>query len=96
MSRNPRFGQGAKTDEQRLAHHRKMTETPVDKLIGTLAIPSILTMMTTSIYNTADTYFVSQLGTSASGAVGVCLSLMNLILQLCCKAPWRAERQGGQ
>ncbi|MBQ7896703.1 MAG: MATE family efflux transporter, partial [Oscillospiraceae bacterium] len=79
MPRIQRAGQGVKTEEQRLAHHRKMTETPVNKLIGTLAIPSILTMMTTSIYNTADTYFVSQLGTSASGAVGVCLSLMTLI-----------------
>lgn len=79
MPRIQRAGQGVKTEEQRLAHHRKMTETPVNKLIGSLAIPSILTMMTTSIYNTADTYFVSQLGTSASGAVGVCLSLMTLI-----------------
>ena len=74
-----RFGRDTKTETQRMAHHRKMTETPVNKLIGTLAIPSILTMMTTSIYNTADTYFVSQLGTSASGAVGVCFSLMTLI-----------------
>lgn len=79
MAQIRRFGMGEKSEAQRLAHHKKMTETPVDKLISSLAIPSILTMMTTSIYNTADTYFVSQLGTSASGAVGVCFSLMTLI-----------------
>lgn len=79
MARSLRDGMDTRSEEQRLAHHRKMTETPVNKLIGTLALPSILTMMTTGIYNTADTYFVSQLGTSASGAVGVCLSLMTLI-----------------
>lgn len=32
-----------------------------------------------TIYNTADTYFVSQIGTSASAAVGVVFSLMSII-----------------
>lgn len=36
-------------------------------------------MLITSIYNMADTFFVSQLGTSATGAVGVVFSLMALI-----------------
>lgn len=64
-------------DKARLnEHHKKMTETPVPKLVTTLAIPSILSMLVTSVYNMADTYFVSQLGTSAAGAVGVVFSLM--------------------
>lgn len=58
------------------AHHKKMTETPIPKLVTRLAIPSILSMLITAIYNMADTYFVSQLGTSAAGAVGVVFSLM--------------------
>ena len=57
----------------------KMLETPVDKLILTLAAPTIVSMLVTSIYNMADTYFVSQLNTSASGAVGVVFSLMAII-----------------
>lgn len=57
----------------------KMTTTPVPKLIITLAIPMILSMLVSAIYNLADTYFVSQLGTSASGAVGVVFSLMATI-----------------
>ena len=64
-------------DEARLtAHHQKMTQTPIPKLVTRLAIPSILSMLVTAIYNMADTYFVSQLGTSAAGAVSVVFSLM--------------------
>ena len=36
-------------------------------------------MMITSFYNMADTFFVSQIGTSATGAVGISFSLMALI-----------------
>ncbi|MDO4296557.1 MAG: MATE family efflux transporter [bacterium] len=57
----------------------QMTETPVEKLIPSLAIPTIVSMLVTSIYNMADTFFVSQLGTSASGAVGVIFSAMAMI-----------------
>lgn len=56
-----------------------MTETPVGKLITSLAIPTIISMLVTSIYNMADTYFVSKLGESASGAVGIVFSLMAII-----------------
>lgn len=58
---------------------RQLLEEPVDKLIISLAGPSVASMLITSIYNMADTYFVSQLGTSASGAVGVTFSIMTLI-----------------
>lgn len=57
----------------------KMTQTPVKKLVCILAVPTIISMMITSIYNMADTYFVSQIGTSASGAVGISFSLMAII-----------------
>ena len=56
-----------------------MTETPIPKLIVRLAIPTIISMMITSIYNMADTFFVGQIGTSATGAVGVAFSLMAII-----------------
>ena len=44
-----------------------------------LAVPTILSMLITSIYNLADTFFVGQISTSASGAVGVVSSLMAVI-----------------
>lgn len=65
--------------EQRDQRYIKMTETSPGKLITSLAIPTIVSMMVSSIYNMADTFFVSRLGTSASGAVGVVFSLMAII-----------------
>lgn len=56
-----------------------MTETPIPSLITKMAIPTVISMVITAVYNIADTYFVSQLGTSASGAVGVVLPLMAII-----------------
>ena len=61
---------------------RKMTETPIPRLILGLAAPTILSMLITSIYNLADTFFVGQISTSASGAVGVVSSLMAIIQAL--------------
>ncbi len=59
--------------------YKKMTETPVPKLVIMLGIPTTISMLVTNFYNMADTYFVSQLGTSASGAVGVVFGLMAII-----------------
>lgn len=63
-------------DNTREAQFKKMTETPVPKLIVVLAIPTIISMLVTSIYNMVDTAFVGRLGTSASGAVGVVFGFM--------------------
>ena len=56
-----------------------MLNAPVSRVIPKLAIPTIISMLITSIYNMADTYFVSQISTSASGAVGVVFSVMGII-----------------
>lgn len=61
------------------AQFQKMTQTPVSRLVLQLAGPTVLSMLITSIYNLADTFFVGQLSTSASGAVGVVASLMSII-----------------
>ncbi|MBR4879213.1 MAG: MATE family efflux transporter [Clostridia bacterium] len=65
------------TKEQ--ARYEKMTKTPIPKLICTLAVPTIISMLTTSFYNLVDTFFVGKLGTSATAAVGVIFSIMALI-----------------
>jgi len=65
--------------EQSDAEYIKMTTRPIGGLITTLAIPTIVSMLTTALYNMADAFFVSKLGTSASGAVGVVFSLMAII-----------------
>ena len=63
---------------------------PVEKIIPKMALPTICSMLITSIYNMADTYFVSQIGTaeatasgtSASAAVGIVFSVMAMIQAL--------------
>lgn len=59
--------------------HKRMLETPMPKLITSLAIPTTISQLITTIYNTADTYFVSQIGTSSAAAVGIVFSLMSII-----------------
>ena len=41
-----------------IAQFRKMTETPVGKLIIALGIPTTISMLITNIYNMADTFLV--------------------------------------
>lgn len=60
----------------------KMTATPISKLIRSMSVPTIVGMMVMSVYNMADTFFVSQLGTSASGAVGIVFPIMTIIQAL--------------
>lgn len=61
------------------AQFLKMTETPIPNLVSRLAVPTIISMLVSSIYNMADTFFVAKLGTSAAGAVGIVFSLMAVI-----------------
>lgn len=59
-----------------------MMETPIPKLVTSLAVPTVIGMLVTVIYNTADTYFVSQIDKSASAAVGAVYSIMSIIQAL--------------
>ncbi len=74
------FASSKTTDKARMeAHHKMMTQMPVPKLVVRQAIPAMISSWVTMLYNTADTYFVSQLGTSAAGAVGVVFALMAVL-----------------
>lgn len=59
-----------------------MTQTPVGKLVAKLAVPTVINTLVSAIYNITDTFYVSHLGPSAAGAVGVVFSLMSLIQAL--------------
>ncbi|WP_251448858.1 MATE family efflux transporter [Vermiculatibacterium agrestimuris] len=56
-----------------------LTTASIPGLVGQLAVPTIISMLITSVYNMADTYFVGTLGKSAQGAVSVVLPLMAVI-----------------
>ena len=72
-------------DEKLLAEQKaqaqfvKMTKTPTHQLVTKLAIPTILSMLVTALYNLADTWFVAMLGKAPGAAVGIVFSLMGII-----------------
>ena len=68
--------------EKEKQEYRKtmMLEEPLPKVITKMAVPSIISFLITSIYNLADTYFVSSLGTNATAAVSVNASLDQIIM----------------
>jgi len=59
--------------------YNKMLNTPIPRLIVTMSIPTVISMIVTVVYNTADTYFVSQIDKSASAAVGAVCPIMAII-----------------
>ncbi len=56
-----------------------MLTKPVGPLITKLAIPTMISMLVTSLYSLADTFFVAQLGVVQSSAVGIVFSIMTII-----------------
>ena len=56
-----------------------LATAPIPGLVIRLSIPTIISMMVTALYNMADTFFVGQIGTSATAAVGVVFPLMAII-----------------
>ena len=62
--------------------HEKLTTVPIPKLITELAVPTIISMLVTGIYNSADTYFVGRISTEATAAVGLVFSVMAIIQAL--------------
>jgi len=57
----------------------RMTTQPVTKLVCQLAVPTIISMLVTSLYNMADTFFVGQVGTEATAGVGLIFPIMAVI-----------------
>lgn len=57
----------------------RMTTEQIGKLLFTLSVPTIISMMVTNIYNLVDTAFVGTLGTSESGATGIVFGYMAIL-----------------
>ncbi len=62
--------------------YNRMLTAPIPGLVARLAVPTIISMLVTAFYNMADTFFVGQISTSATAAVGVVFSVM-AIIQAC-------------
>ena len=69
-----------KGKDQQSYREEMMLRQPLPKVITKMAVPSIVSFLITSIYNLADTFFVSGLGESATAAVSVNASLDQIIM----------------
>lgn len=75
---------GTMLDEQedlrrRKAKYDRMTGTPVPKLVLQLAVPTIISMSVSAMYNLADSYFVGHISTGATAAVGIAFAYQSFI-----------------
>ena len=61
------------------AEHDRMMHAPIPRLLLSLALPAMASMLITSAASLVDSLTVSSLGTEATGAVGICFSLMACI-----------------
>lgn len=60
-------------------NYQFLTTGSVGKVILTMAVPTIISMMVSSIYNLVDSYYVGMLNTQATAAVGLVFPVMSLI-----------------
>ena len=56
----------------------KMGTMPVGKLLFTMALPLVISMLVQAFYNIVDTYFVSLVSTDATGALSFAFPIQNL------------------
>ena len=74
-----------KTEEQARKQDAKfvrMTTRPVGRLVTAMALPSIVSMLVSGIYNLADTFFIGQINTPSVAAMGIVYAYMVLIQSL--------------
>ena len=64
------------------ARYRRLTETPVPRLVLSLAVPTIISMSISAIYNIVDSWFVGHISTLATAGVGVAFSYQSIIHML--------------
>ncbi|MEI0566917.1 MATE family efflux transporter [Brachyspira pulli] len=69
----------SKETEKQNKKFKQLTESNVETLVIKLGIPTIISMLTTSFYNMADTFFVSKINTQSTAAVGIVFSMMAII-----------------
>ena len=56
-----------------------MTQTPVPRLVLRLAIPSMVSMVVTALYNVVDAAFIGRLSTEATAGIGIAFAYMTFI-----------------
>ena len=60
----------------------EMTQRPVKLLVCKMAVPTIIAMVTTALYNVVDAAFIGRLSTEGTAAIGVSFAYMTFIQAL--------------
>ena len=62
--------------------YNEMTHEPVRRLVCKMAVPTIIAMVTTALYNVADAAFVGRLSTEGTAGIGISFAYMTFIQAL--------------
>lgn len=60
----------------------KMGTEPIAKLILSMSLPMMLSMLVTALYNIVDSIFVSRIGENALTAVSLAFPIQNLMIAI--------------
>lgn len=64
------------------SNHNKLALSPIGRLIFTMSVPAIFSMLVQALYNIVDSAFVSRLGTDALTSVSLAFPLQMLIISV--------------
>ena len=73
--------------EEKMVQENKMGTMPVNRLLVTMSVPMIISMLVQALYNVVDSVFVSQINENALTAVSMAFPIQNLMIAvaaLCC------------
>ena len=62
--------------------YEEMTQRPVKLLVCKMAVPTIIAMVTTALYNVVDAAFVGRLSTEGTAGIGIAFAYMTFIQAL--------------
>lgn len=69
-------------NEPRPASENKMGTMPVPKLLFTMSIPMVISMLVQALYNVVDSVFVAKLSEDALNAVSLAFPVQNLMISV--------------
>ena len=66
--------------QEKLQTENKMGVMPVNKLLLSMAVPMIISMLVQALYNVVDSIFVSRISENALTAVSLAFPMQNLLI----------------
>ena len=66
--------------EEKMVQENKMGTMPVNRLLVTMSVPMIISMLVQALYNVVDSVFVSQINENALTAVSMAFPIQNLMI----------------